>query len=210
MHLLVFGATGATGGPFTRYALDAGHEVTAVVRRPEAFGLTHPRLRVVQGDVLLPASFADHAPGKDAVVSCLGVPTLKPTTFYSTGMSHILEVMRNADVRRLMVMSALGLDIGPEINPVQKFLTRYLVQRILRNPFADLRRMEAEVKASPLDWTIVRPPRLTNAEPRGSWRVAVDRFLARPMIISRKDLAAYMAENIANKTIYRRTVEIAY
>lgn len=204
MRLLVFGATGATGGPFTRLALEAGHEVTAVVRRPEALTLSHPHLEVVRGDVLTPSTWS--ASGQDAVVSCLGVRTTKPTAFYSESITHILA----AGVPRLLVISALGLDIGPDISWVQKTLTRYVLQRILRYPYADLRRMEALVKASPLDWTIVRPPMLTNAAPKGTYRVAVNEYLSHPFKIARADLAGYMAENLSNRDIYKRTVEIGY
>ena len=109
-----------------------------------------------------------------------------------------------------MTMSALGLEIGPEINRVQKLFTRYVLQRILRNPYADLRRMEALVKESPTDWTILRPPRLTNKEPRGTYRVAVDQYLAHPFDLSRKDLAVYMVDHAGDRTLYKRTVEIGY
>ncbi|TDW97218.1 NAD(P)-dependent oxidoreductase [Dinghuibacter silviterrae] len=210
MRLLVFGATGATGGPLTRYALEAGHFVTAVVRRPEKITFSHPLLRVVQGDVLLPGSFAAEVYDQDAVIACLGVNTTKPTTFYSKGVTHLLDAMHRAGVSRLMVMSALGLDIGPEINPVQRFLTKYVLQRILRHPFADLRKMEDIVKASDMEWTIVRPPRLTNGKPKGHYRVAIDRFLARPMVIARADVAGYMLGNVDNSTTYKHTVEIGY
>ena len=39
MRLSVFGANGATGRLLVRQALDAGHEVTAVTRRPAEFPL---------------------------------------------------------------------------------------------------------------------------------------------------------------------------
>lgn len=210
MHLLIFGATGATGGPLTRLALEAGHTVTAVVRQPSRLAISHASLHVVQGDVLLPGSFADALRGVDAVMSCLGVNTTKPTTFYSTSMRNIVDAMHAAGVSRVMAMSASGLDIGPDINVVQKFFTRYVLQRILRHPYADLRRMEALMKESDLGWTIVRPPMLTNGEPRGRWRVAVDAFLAHPFKISRKDLAAYMLSDVSNAAVYRRTVEVGY
>lgn len=210
MQFLIFGATGATGGPLTRLALEAGHTVTAVVRQPSRLSLSHASLRVVQGDVLLPGSFADAMRGVDAVMSCLGVNTTKPTLFYSTSMRNIVDAMRAAGVSRLMAMSALGLDIGPDINVAQKFFTRFVLQRVLRHPYADLRRMEATMKGSDLDWTIVRPPMLTNGEPRGTWRVAVDSFLAHPFKISRRDLAAYMLSDAGNAAVYRRTVEVGY
>lgn len=66
------------------------------------------------------------------------------------------------------------------------------------------------MKESDLGWTIVRPPMLTNGEPRGRWRVAVDAFLAHPFKISRKDLAAYMLSDVSNAAVYRRTVEVGY
>ena len=46
MRITVFGATGGVGGLVVRQALDAGHKVTAVVRDPARFRVSHPALEV--------------------------------------------------------------------------------------------------------------------------------------------------------------------
>lgn len=45
MKIAVFGAGGGTGGEIVKQALDQGHEVTAIVRKPEQLKQRHERLR---------------------------------------------------------------------------------------------------------------------------------------------------------------------
>lgn len=85
MKLVVFGATGGTGRQVVVQALEEGHEVTAVVRRPEVFDLRHDKLEVVEGDVLLPTTLRQAMCEKDAALSALGVSHRNPTTVYSAG-----------------------------------------------------------------------------------------------------------------------------
>ena len=73
MKLLVFGASGGTGGRLVRQALQQGHVVTAFARDPEKIRLTHDNLRVVRGDILDPESVETAVTGQDAVVSALGI-----------------------------------------------------------------------------------------------------------------------------------------
>lgn len=73
MRLLVFGATGGTGHQVVEQAFEAGHVVTAVVRRPDGFDLRHQRLEVVKGDVWDPSTVGHVIHEKDVVISCLGV-----------------------------------------------------------------------------------------------------------------------------------------
>jgi len=72
MKLLVFGATGGTGGRLVQQALDQGHVVTAFARDPAKIHLVHDNLRVVRGDILQPDSVDTAVAGQDAVVSALG------------------------------------------------------------------------------------------------------------------------------------------
>jgi putative NADH-flavin reductase len=51
MRIAIFGANGATGRLLTEQALAAGHDVTAVTRRPDDFPITHDRLTVLEADV---------------------------------------------------------------------------------------------------------------------------------------------------------------
>ena len=73
MKLLVFGATGGTGGRIVEEALEQGHVVTAFARDPAKMHVKHPNLRVVRGDILQPDSIETAMPGHDAVLSAVGI-----------------------------------------------------------------------------------------------------------------------------------------
>jgi len=66
------------------------------------------------------------------------------------------------------------------------------------------------VKDSGLDWTIIRPPRLTDKPATGSYRFSINSFLKNCLSISRADVAHFMVNNIDNKAIYQATIEIGY
>jgi len=76
--------------------------------------------------------------------------------------------------------------------------------------YADIRIMEKEVKKTNINWTIMRPPRLTDKPVTGKYRIAVSSILKHGLSISRADVAHFMINNITNETIYKKTVEIGY
>jgi nucleoside-diphosphate-sugar epimerase len=113
MKLVVFGATGGIGSQTVEQALAAGHEVTAVACRPSAITLRHERLEVIQGDVFKPETIRESITRKNAVISALGARNLAPTTVYSEGVANIMQAMQAAHVRRILCISASGLEPGP-------------------------------------------------------------------------------------------------
>ena len=207
MKLVVFGAQGGIGTHVVEQALSAGHEVTAVARRPLALTLRHERLEVIKGDVLEPASIRESVIGKDAVVSALGVRNRAPTTVYSEGVANIMLAMQAAHVRRLICVSASGLEPGP---PWQRLFAKPLLWLILKNMYSDLVRMETVVKASDLDWTILRPPGYTNGPRTGRYQTAVNQHLSRSLFISRADIADYIVTHLDDPATYCGLVELAY
>jgi putative NADH-flavin reductase len=207
MKIVVFGATGGIGSQVVAHALAAGHAVTAVARRPATITLRSERLEVVQGDVLEPATLGEPIAGQDAVISALGARDRAPTTVYSEGVANLLRAMQAANVRRILCISAGGIDPGPRW---QRILAKPLLWLIFKNMYADLLRMETVVQASDLDWTILRPPTLTNGPRTGRYQVAVNRHLSRSFSISRADVADYMINHLNDSATYRGTVELAY
>ncbi|QFU86122.1 NAD(P)-dependent oxidoreductase [Amycolatopsis sp. YIM 10] len=186
MKITLFGATGATGQHVVEQALAAGHQVTAVVRDPSK--LRRAELTVVEADTMDPAAIEPAVSGADAVISALGTRNGRgPTTVCADGASSIMRAMTAAGTRRLVVVSAAGLAKDND-GPLTRVLVKPIVQRMLRNPFADMRRMEELVRAGALDWTIIRPPMLTEG-PRGPYRTAVDTGVRGGMRISRANLA---------------------
>ncbi len=207
MKIIVFGAMGGTGKQVVEQALGAGNEVTAIARRPSAVILQHERLAVVQGDVFKPSTFESALAGQDVVVSALGVATREPTTLYSQGNANIMRAMQAAGVRRLLCISASGLEPGPRW---QRWIAKPLLWFILKNMYTDLVRMETMVKESGLDWTIMRPPMMTNEPRTGQYQVAVNKPLSSGWKISRADLADYIVNHLDDAIIHCALVEIAY
>ncbi|MDB4926826.1 NAD(P)-dependent oxidoreductase [Mucilaginibacter sp.] len=213
-NLLIAGATGGTGRQAVELALQAGHRVTALVRNPANLPLIHPNLEVVKGDIMQPATFEKYLVNKDAVISAIGVRgglfSDRPTTLYSQGNANLLRAMQQQGINRAFFISASALDVSPVIPFFIKLVAKYVIQKLLRHMYDDLRTMESIVKASDINWTIMRPPQLIDKPVTGNYRIAINHFLKNCLKISRADVAHFMINNIANESIYKTTVEIAY
>jgi putative NADH-flavin reductase len=207
MNLLVFGATGGTGREVVEQSLSAGHHVTAVVRNPSKISLRHSRLNIVPGDVLEPDTFGPAMAGQEAVVSAIGATDRSPTNIFSVGLLNILMAMRQANVSRLICVSASGLDPGPLL---QKLMVKPLLWAFFKEAYTDMRRMEIIVRASPVAWTIIRPPRLTDGPRTGKYDVAIQKPLRHGWQISRADLADYIVRCLNEPALHRAMVELAY
>lgn len=210
MKLVVFGPTGGTGQQLIQQALDAGHLVTAVARRPEAISPAHPHLEVRQGDVLDPAWTGAGFQGADAVLSALGSRELgKPTTVYSAGATAILSAMAGTDVTRFIGVSATPVGPREQESLPERRLVYPLLRRFFGPGYDDMHRMEAILAASQSEWTVYRPPRLTNGPLTGNSRTAIDRRLPRAWNLSRADLAAAMIGAIGDPATVRKAIMIA-
>jgi putative NADH-flavin reductase len=161
MRIVIFGANGPTGRLLTEQSLGAGHDTIAVTRHPDAFPLNDARLRVVGADVLDPTAVDAVVQGSEAVLSALGVPFGKaPVEVYSRGAEHMLAAMRRHSVRRLIVVSSgavTGEDESTGGVVFNRVLQPYVMKKLGKTVYDDMRRMEALVAASDLDWTILRP-----------------------------------------------------
>jgi putative NADH-flavin reductase len=212
--ILIIGANGGIGRQTVETALAAGFRVTAIVRDPSRLPLTHPELEIVKGDILEPMGFQAHLRDKVAVVSAIGVKsgltTDEPTTLYSQGNYRLLEAMRQAGVTRVFFISASAVEISPLLPFMVRFLAKYALQKLLRHMYADLRAMERLVRESDANWTIVRPPRLTDKPLTGRYRWSVNGFLHNCLSISRADVAHFILHHITDESTYKGVVEIGY
>jgi putative NADH-flavin reductase len=204
MRLTIFGATGATGAGLVEQALAAGHEITAVVRDPAR--LTNPsgeRLTIVTADAMDPAAIAPAIAGSDAVLSVIGSPASGPTSVLTDSAHSIVKAMQTADVRRLVTITGSMISDAGD-GPIMRYVGKPITRRMLRHTCADMLRAEEAIHASGLDWTIVRPPRLTDKAGTGTYRTAIERNVRRGFTISRADLAAYMLTLLNDpKTVHK-------
>ena len=211
MKITVFGANCPTGRLLSRLALDDGHDVVAFTRHPDAFPIDHPRLEVAAGDAHDAGAVAAAIDGADAVLSTLGVPFAKsPITVYSDGVTNILAGMHATGVKRLAVVSSSAVSPHPE--PLggfvfEKILQPYIVNKVGRTLYDDMRRMEALVAGSDVAWTIVRPSGLFGAPAVSEYRVEVDHI--RHRFTSRIDLADCLLRQALDDTFVRSAIAVA-
>ena len=109
LRILIIGATGGTGRELVQKALEQGHQVTALVRKPKKMKVEHPNLRVVRGNILEYASLEDAMRGQSAVLCALGTKRFFYNRVLSNGTANILRAMKSCNVPRLVCESSLGL-----------------------------------------------------------------------------------------------------
>lgn len=206
MKIAVFGATGGTGRQVVEQALAAGHQVTALARNPAKLTLTNANLTVVTGNVLDAANVEETLQGADAVVVSLGNTEPNPDYIVSLGTQVIVAAMQRLGMpRRIVVVSSLG--VGDSIDQVP-FAFRLLMKSVLRKPMEDKERQEALVKASDLDWTIVRPGGLTNGPATGRYQAGVGLKISAGQV-SRCDVAAFVLKQLTDSTYLHQAPAIS-
>jgi uncharacterized protein YbjT (DUF2867 family) len=208
MNLLIVGATGGTGRQLVTQALERGHQVTALVRRPPR-AEPRPALTLVVGDVLDPGSLDRAMQGQEAVLSALGHKRwLAPSRILSEGTRNLIAAMVRHGVQRFVCETALG--ISDAWWQMGLYYTLFVRPVILPFYFRDKVRQEAVIRASGLAWTIVRPGMLTNGPPRGRYRHGprVGHWLW-TVRISRADVAAFMLDQLTDRRYVRATVGVA-
>lgn len=109
MRIAIFGATGRTGGLLLPAALERGHEVRALTRKPGAVDREHERLTLVDGDATDARAVADCIAGVEAVVSVLGPTSNRPGTPIRYATEHIVRAMRHEGVHRLLLTAGAGV-----------------------------------------------------------------------------------------------------
>ena len=200
MKLFVIGATGRTGREIFEQALARGHHVTAFVRSPESITLKNERLTVLKGNAMDENQLFNAMQNHDAVLSALGPrKPFKPSSLLHDSALATTRAMNRSGVKRLLVLSAAAHFPG---------IPNRIVSLILRNHMRDSRAMEQVVQASGLDWTIARPPRLTE-EDYATYRSREDAAPKMGFSLSRKAVAALMLDAIEQQKHFRKIVGIA-
>jgi putative NADH-flavin reductase len=196
MRLAIFGATGGTGLEVTRQALEKGHSVRVLLRNPNRMPLSNEKMRIVLGNVLDHESVTKTILGADAVLSCLGQRNLmRNTRVVSVGTHLIMSVMKEQGVRRVVVESASG---AGESLAQASLLQRVIFATLLWAPYQDKNLMEPDVKASGLEWTLVRPTALTNGQRTGKYGVSVG-TAPKTFSVTRADVATAMLRAVEER-----------
>jgi putative NADH-flavin reductase len=226
MKLTIVAATGGVGRELLGQALAAGHDVTAVVRSPGKLPgevRTAGKARIVTADLAGadPAALESAAAGANAILSGLGPRSSSDAGIASQGTRAIVATMQATGVRRIVVVSAAPVGTvasarrpgPPRHDPGDGFFMRHLGSPFARAAFgkvyADLAEMEDILAGSGLDWTAVRPPRLTGKPLTGSYRTASGQNVRGGWFASRADVAHFMLRALDRPETIGQAIGIA-
>jgi putative NADH-flavin reductase len=207
MKLVVLGATGGTGLEIVRHSIERGHSVTALVRSPERLKLFRDRIIIKQGDLLNSADLEQAIQDHDAVLSGFGprVPISKADANLLQNFAVALtKAMLHTAVRRVVIESVAFL-FKDSIVPPAYILGRLFFSGIL----ADSSAMERIIRDTELEWTLVRPPELTDKPYTGSYRVREGHLPPFGFKISRADVADFIVKAAENRSSINKIVGIS-
>ncbi len=194
MKVAIFGASGQTGLFLVERALLQNHEVAAFVRTPETFPLRHEQLRVLTGDVRSREAVAQAIEGADAVICAVG-ELLKSSRVGSQATENIIAAMKQHGVKRLVTVTGPGAgDRKKRMGGLARFMLKLFVN------LDDKERQEELIRASGLDWIIVRPSLLTNDPHTGAYHVGPDVTHGIATKLARSDLAEFMLNQLTDDT----------
>jgi putative NADH-flavin reductase len=207
MKLLILGATGATGLEVVAQAIERGHTVTAFVRNPEPLEPFSDRIKVIRGNLLDSVELAGVLVGQDAVLSAFGprlpIPQEDADLLQRFGLA-LTSAMQQVGVRRVVIESTAFLFKDAVFPPAHLF-GRLFFPGIVR----DANEMENTLQKSGLDWTLVRPPQLTNKPRTGKYRILVGHLPPFGFNISRADVADFMIKAGENHASIQQIIGLA-
>ncbi len=199
MELAVFGASGRTGRPLVQQALDAGHDVIALVRTPATFPLKHERLTVVQGDALNAAEVDEVVQGADAVVSVLGQSKKSPEDLQTVATKNIVAAMEKYGITRIVSLTGAGVDAPQDKPKLINHIIKFALKTMQGSVLADAEQHAKILQNSTLDWVIVRGPMLTEGPYTGKYRVGWVGINTSARI-SRADVADFMLKQVTDNS----------
>ncbi len=206
MKLAIFGATGKTGVPLVKQALEAGHEVVAFGRTPaklkEQQG-EHERLTFVAGDATDQAAVKRAVAVADAVLSVLGQGKNSPKNMQTVATKNIVAAMKEHGVRRLVSLTGAGVSDPKDEPKLADKIIRFLLKRLSGEVLKDAENHAEVLKGSGLDWVIVRGPMLTNGPYTGNYRVG---YVGKGSgtRASRADVADFMVKQLKDDSYLRQ------
>ena len=207
MKLVVLGATGGIGREIVKQAMERGYSVTAFVRDPERLKEFGDRLSVIRGDLLNSPELQEGIKGHDAVLSGFGarVPVSKADSDLLQRFAVALTgAMLHTTTRRVVVVSTAFLFKNAIIPPAHLFGRLFFPDTV-----ADATKMENLITKSELDWTIVRPPRLTDKPRANKYRVQDGHLPVFGFTISRADTADFMIRVVEDCTFVGKIVGVS-
>jgi putative NADH-flavin reductase len=173
MHFLLLGASGRTGEHVVSEVLSRGHTAVALVRSSSTLS---PRsgLTIVTGSPLSKPDIrsALHAAPKPSLPVAAAIITLNtvrksdspfaaqvsPPRFLADSCANVCEVLEQAGVSRIVVMSTAG--VGDSWANLPWLSKAFMGWTNVKYALEDHGLVDAEIRRTKMDWTLVRAVRL--------------------------------------------------
>ncbi|WP_145330945.1 NAD(P)-dependent oxidoreductase [Paenibacillus xylanexedens] len=206
MHILVLGATGRVGSHIVKYALQDGHQVTALVRTPDKINTKHDRLTIVQGNVLESHDLLRAIEGTNAVISALNTDG---TTTLSQSMPLLINAMEQEDIQRIITVGTAGI-LQSRTEPGKLRYQSSDSRRKSSRAAEEHEQVYTLLKESTLEWTIVCPTYLPDGEVRGNYRIERDVLPEGGTEITVGDTAEFTYRQLGDRQFINARVGICY
>jgi putative NADH-flavin reductase len=203
MKLAIFGATGRTGKPLVQRALEAGHEVVALVRTPAKLTLQNDKLTIIQGDAMNPNDVDKAVRGTEAVISVLGQSKESPHDMQTVATRNIIAAMEKYGIKRLVSLTGAGVDAPQDKPKLANHMIKFALKTLSGQVLKDGENHARAIQNSQLDWVIVRGPMLNEGPYTGKYRVGWVGVNTGARI-SRADLADFMLKQVTDNTYLRQ------
>ena len=206
MKIALLGASGRIGQRITLEALVRGHEVKALVRKPERFPIAHPRLTVARVDIFDPASVAEAIADSDVVMNATGAGGSDPHTFFVNSSKAVIEgVKRAGGNKRLIVVGGAGsLEVAPGVQLVDTPGFPNAAR-----PISQAQRKTLDIlRASDIAWTFFSPSEhFAPGRRTGKYRLGTDQLVTNDegeSFISMEDYAVALLDEIEKPRFTRQ------
>lgn len=221
LDIVIYGATGEVGTHIVTEALERGHRVTAVSRKPEQIQRRHDRLSIVKGDLLDPASIRSIINGKDVVVlsvrGVIGDSGKAESALQFIAAENLVDALfRHPEPapRLLHVGGSGALEVEPGLVFAEKLPTILLPKGLEVEILGQILALEFYQKVDDVKWTYITPPKnFTNGARTGVFRIGGnvalqdDRGRTR---VSRADFAIAVIDEAEQAAQVRKQISVAY
>lgn len=221
LDIVIYGATGEVGSHVVREALDRGHRVTAVSRRPESVELQHDNLVVAKGDLLDADSIAETVAGKDVVIvsvrGVIGKSGAPESALQFIAAEKLVDALfkQGEDAPYLIHVGGSGtLEVEPGVLFAAKLPTIVLSKKLEIEILGQILALEFFRKVDDVRWTYATPPKnFTNGPRTGEFRIGGQQALEDSRgrtRVSRADFAVALIDEAESMSHVRQQFSVAY
>ncbi|MBK24554.1 MAG: epimerase [Halobacteriovorax sp.] len=213
--VLVIGASGGSGRKTVEALLGEGHKVTALSRSAsKVFG---KEVRTIDGSALDKNTLREAMKGQEVVIITLGIsenpfrvrffgPSKTPMNIRSEGTRLAIEVMKELNIKRLLVQTTYGS--GPSKNNL-RLVDKLFFTLLLKPQIKDTEKQDKYIRESGLDWTISQPVHLNDSKEACGLLHTSNNNQVSQWQVSRRLVGNFLAKSISDHSTLRQTIAVS-